>query len=186
MMALEPEDRKDPKRAHVVLPKGHEVVDQATRGWQVLLQRLRTRKKIRVTTARLTGLARHSSITQVRLTGLAKTATWTGKQIGLAGLARLAELPGLAQAAARIRKQEVPVMLLTRKSGLWRIRLTRKARLRKILETWKAGLYNTRGQETGRRKRCCSKQKASFTVVSKGYYQDTKMLIAKDVSKRVR
>jgi hypothetical protein len=26
MMALEPEDRKDPKRAHVVLSKGHKVV----------------------------------------------------------------------------------------------------------------------------------------------------------------
>jgi hypothetical protein len=106
----------------------------------VLLQRLRTRKKIRVTTAGLTGLARHSSITQVGLTGLAKTATWTGKQIGLAGLAGLADLPGLAQAAPRIRKQEVPVMLLTRKSGLWRIRLTWKARLWKIQQTRKARL----------------------------------------------
>jgi hypothetical protein len=38
---------------------------------------------------------------------------------------------------------------------------------------------------TGRRKRCCSKQKASSTVVPKGYYQDTKMQIAKDASKRV-
>jgi hypothetical protein len=29
------------------------------------------------------------------------------------------------------------------------------------------------GQETGRRKRCCSKQNASSTVVPKGYYHDT-------------
>jgi hypothetical protein len=41
------------------------------------------------------------------------------------------------------------------------------------------------GQETGRRKMCCSKQKASSTVVPKGYYQDTKMQIAKDAPKRV-
>jgi hypothetical protein len=41
------------------------------------------------------------------------------------------------------------------------------------------------GQGTGRRKRCYSKQKASSTVVPKGYYQDTKTQIAKDVSKRV-
>jgi hypothetical protein len=41
------------------------------------------------------------------------------------------------------------------------------------------------GQENGRRKRCCSNQKASSTVVPKGYYQDTKMQIAKNASKRV-
>jgi hypothetical protein len=32
---------------------------------------------------------------------------------------------------------------------------------------------------------CCSKQKASSMVVPKGYYQDTKIQIAKDTSKRV-
>jgi hypothetical protein len=32
---------------------------------------------------------------------------------------------------------------------------------------------------------CCSKQKASSTVVPKGYYQDTKTQIAKDALKRV-
>jgi hypothetical protein len=41
------------------------------------------------------------------------------------------------------------------------------------------------GQENRRRNRCYSKQKASSTVVPKGYYQDTKMQIAKDASKRV-
>jgi hypothetical protein len=41
------------------------------------------------------------------------------------------------------------------------------------------------GQETRRRKRCCSKQKASSMVVPKEYYQDTKMQIVKDASKRV-
>jgi hypothetical protein len=34
-------------------------------------------------------------------------------------------------------------------------------------------------------KRCCSKQKVRSTVVPKGYYQDAKMQIAKDASKRV-
>jgi hypothetical protein len=42
-----------------------------------------------------------------------------------------------------------------------------------------------RGQETGRRKWCYSKQKASSTVVPTGYYQDTKTQITKDASKRV-
>jgi hypothetical protein len=41
------------------------------------------------------------------------------------------------------------------------------------------------GQEIGRRKMCFSKQKASSTVVPKGYYQDTKTQIAKDASKRI-
>jgi hypothetical protein len=41
------------------------------------------------------------------------------------------------------------------------------------------------GRKPGRRKRCYSKQKASSTVVPKGYYQDTKIQIAKDTSKRV-
>jgi hypothetical protein len=41
------------------------------------------------------------------------------------------------------------------------------------------------GQEIERRKMRCSKQKASSTVVPKGYYQDTKTQIAKDASKRV-
>jgi hypothetical protein len=47
----------------------------------------------------------------------------------------------------------------------------------KIRLTQKTRLYMTRGgggQETGRKKRCCSKQKASSRVVPKGYYQDTK------------
>jgi hypothetical protein len=35
------------------------------------------------------------------------------------------------------------------------------------------------GQETRRRKRCYSKQKASSTVVPKGYYQDTKCILQK-------
>jgi hypothetical protein len=47
----------------------------------------------------LTGLARQSNITRA---GLAKTATQTGKQIGLVGLAGSAKIPGLAEAAARI------------------------------------------------------------------------------------
>jgi hypothetical protein len=59
------------------------------------------------------------------------------------------------------------------------------AELRKIWLTRKTGLCKTWGQETGRRERCCSKQKASSTVVPKGYYQDTKKKIAKDASKRV-
>jgi hypothetical protein len=46
-------------------------------------------------------------------------------------------------------------------------------------------MHDSGGQETRRRKRCCSKEKASSTVVPKGYYQDTKTQIAKDASKRV-
>jgi hypothetical protein len=108
-----------------------------------LLQRSRTREKIRVTMARLTGFARWSNIIRAELTGIAKTATWTGKQIRLAKLAGLAGLLGLAQTAARVdgqirlvgltglaglatrsRKKKVPVVLLTRKSRLRRIRST--------------------------------------------------------------
>jgi hypothetical protein len=36
-----------------------------------------------------------------------------------------------------------------------------------------------RGQETGRRKMCCSKQKASSTVVPKGYYKTQKHRLQK-------
>jgi hypothetical protein len=114
--------------------------------------------RIWVTTARLTVLARWSSITRAGLTRLAKTATRTGKQIGFAslpGLAqtaaqidrqfRLAMLTGLAELATRSIKQEVPIMLLTWKAVLWKIRLTRKAGLLKIWLTQKMGLYMTRG-----------------------------------------
>jgi hypothetical protein len=48
----------------------------------------------------------------------------------------------------------------------------------------KLGYARLRKQETRRRKWCYCKQKASSTVVPKGYYQDTKMQIAKDVLKR--
>jgi hypothetical protein len=40
--------------------------------------------------------------------------------------------------------------------------------------------FMARKHETKRRKRCFSKQKASSTVVPKGYYQDTKTHVAKD------
>jgi hypothetical protein len=53
------------------------------------------------------------------------------------------------------------------------------AELRKIWLTRKTELCKTWGQETGRRERCCSKQKASSTVVPKGYYQDTKKRLQK-------
>jgi hypothetical protein len=101
MTALEPEDKRDPKRAHAVL----------------LLQMSRTRVKIWITT---TGLTR-----------LAKIATRIGKQIGLAGLVRLpglAQIAALIDKQLRLaglitqsRKKEVSVMLLTRKAGLRKI-----------------------------------------------------------------
>jgi hypothetical protein len=47
------------------------------------------------------------------------------------------------------------------------------------------GYARLRKQETGRGKRCYSKQKASSTVVPKGHYHDIKMQTAKDASKRV-
>jgi hypothetical protein len=106
------------------------------------------------------------------LIGLAKTGTWTNKQIGLAGLvglARLARLHRLAQTAARIdgqirlaeltklaarrRKKEVPIVLLTQKAGLRRIRLTRKAGLQNIRLTWQIGLYTTRGTRNRKKER---------------------------------
>jgi hypothetical protein len=65
-------------------------------------KRSRTREKIWVTMAGLTKLVRQSGITRAEVTGLPKTVTWTAKQIGLVGLAGLARLHGLAQAAARI------------------------------------------------------------------------------------
>jgi hypothetical protein len=183
-----------------------------------LLQRSRTREKIRVTTAGLTRLVRWSNITRVGSAVLAKTATQTGKQIRLARLPRIAQtaaridekirlagLTGLAGLATRSIEKEVPVVLLTRKSGLWRIQPTRKVGLQKIqltCKSWatensantesrvmknsgKPGYTGLEGQEAGRRKMCCSKQKANSMVVPKGYYQDTKMQIIKDASKRV-
>jgi hypothetical protein len=47
-------------------------------------------------------------------------------------------------------------------------------------DSWGGG-----GAGNQKKKGCFSKQKASSMVVPKGYFQDTKMLIAKDVSKRV-
>jgi hypothetical protein len=41
------------------------------------------------------------------------------------------------------------------------------------------------GRGAGRRKRCCSKQKANSMVVPNAYYQYTKMQITIDASKRV-
>jgi hypothetical protein len=139
--ATEPKDEKDPKRARVVLSKGHVVVGlgYSTQGWQVLLQRSQTGEKIQVTPAGLTGLERWSSTTRVELAelaGLAKTTARIDKQIKLVGLAKTAawidEQIVLAGLATQSKKQEVPVGLLTWKARLWRIRLTRKAGLLKI------------------------------------------------------
>jgi hypothetical protein len=139
----------------------------------VLLQRSRTAEKIQVIPAGLIRLARRSSTTRVGLAGLIKIVKWIGKQIQLAKTRariskqiRLAELAktaaqineqiGLAGLATRCRKHEVPVGLLRRKAGLWRIqltwkaglhiiRLTRKAGLRKNRLTWKTRLCKTQG-----------------------------------------
>jgi hypothetical protein len=88
MMATEPKDGKDPKRAWVVLSKGHEVVELGY-------------SQSNATRIGLAGLP-----------GLANIATQTGKQIGLAGLAKivartdkqieLAGILGLAQTATQI------------------------------------------------------------------------------------
>jgi hypothetical protein len=43
------------------------------------------------------------------------------------------------------------------------------------MENWVMQDSGGGGQETGRRKRCYSKQKASSTVVPKGYCQDIEM-----------
>jgi hypothetical protein len=139
----------------------------------VLLQMSQIGEKIRVTPADLTGLARRSSTTHVTLAGLSeliKIVTQIGKQIGLVGLAKttaqiskqiglarlakiaaridkqigLAGLTGFVGLATQSRKQEVPVRLLTRKAGLWRIQLTRKAGLQKIWLTRKVGLHRIR------------------------------------------
>jgi hypothetical protein len=138
--------------------------------------------KIRVITAGLTGLARRSSITRARLTGLTKITTQTGKLIGLAKLLRLAQTAAqidgqirLSGLATRRIKKEVPVVLLTWKSGLRRIwptwkaglqkiwltqkvglrkiRITRKAGLRKIRLTQKTGLYRTRGARSQKKEK---------------------------------
>jgi hypothetical protein len=101
--------------------------------------------------------------------------------------AQIDEQIELAGLATQIRKLEVPVGFLTQKVRLWRIQLTQKARLQKIQLRWKIGPCKTQGggHETGRRKMCCSKQKAGSMMVPKGYYQDTKMQITKDAPKRV-
>jgi hypothetical protein len=53
------------------------------------------------------------------------------------------------------------------------------------MENWVMQDSGGGGQEIGRRKRCCYKQKAGSMVVPKRYYQDTKMQNAKDAPKRV-
>jgi hypothetical protein len=79
-MASELEDRRDPKRARVVLSKGREVVS--------------------LSYLRVIGVAIMVMIKRENLgtmTGLAKIATRTSKQISLAELAGLSRLPGLAE-----------------------------------------------------------------------------------------
>jgi hypothetical protein len=74
-----------------------------------------------------------------RLPRLAQTAAQIDRQIRLAGLT------GLAGLATQSIKKEIIVVLLTWKSGLQRIRPTRKAELQKIQLTQKTGLYRSRG-----------------------------------------
>jgi hypothetical protein len=72
-----------------------------------------------------------------RLLGLAQIAARVDKQI------RLARLTGIAGLTTRSRKKEVPVVLVTRKAGLWRIQLTWRVGLWRIRLTQKTELCKT-------------------------------------------
>jgi hypothetical protein len=93
-MAPEPVDNRDPKRAHVVLSKGHEVVGMGYSRVTDVAGAANSGNHDRV--IRVSKTEQHY---RARLTRLAKIATRTGKQIGLVGLAWLL---GLAQTAAWI------------------------------------------------------------------------------------
>jgi hypothetical protein len=103
-----------------------------------------------------------------RLPRLAKIAAWIDKQIGLAGLTRLDELTELARLARRSTKKEVPIVLLTWKSGLQRIRPTRKVGLQKIRLTQKTGLYRTRGARNRKKEKVLLQAKGQLYSGSQG------------------
>jgi hypothetical protein len=89
MMAMEPKDGKDPKRARVVLSKGREVVRPGYSRVTSVAAKVTDKRGNLVTTVGLRGLARQSNATRIGLAGLpglAKTTTRTGKQIRLARL----------------------------------------------------------------------------------------------------
>jgi hypothetical protein len=140
----------------------------------VLSQRSRTREKICVTTTELTGLARQSSINRA---GLAKSATRTSKHIGL------------AQTAARIDKHIKLAGLATRsiKKESWAMENTAntESRITEILVNMENRVIQDLGGKKPKKEKVLLQEKASSTVVPKGYYQDTKMQIAKNKSKRV-
>jgi hypothetical protein len=146
--ALEPEDRKDTKRARVVLSKGREVVGSGYSRVSGVAAKVTDKKENsgnhgrvkRVSKIEQHYMSRVNRVSQNsntdwqadwvgRVTRISPSSSKDRQQIRLAGL------------AAWSRKQEVPVVSLTQKSRLRKIRPTQKAGLWKIQQTQKAGLW---------------------------------------------
>jgi hypothetical protein len=141
----ESEDEKDAKRTHMVLSKGREVVGTGYSRLSGMLQESRIEEESQITLTRLVGFAENTTqiggqIGLLRAAGVIEMAARVNRQIGLLRSAGVMETAtqsletraGLTGLATRSRKQEVPVGLLTQKAELHKIRLTRKAGLRKI------------------------------------------------------
>jgi hypothetical protein len=178
MMAPEPEDKKDMKRAHVVLSKGQKVVGLGYSRVTGVATKVMDKRENSGNHDRVNRVSQNSNTDQqadrVGRVGQVTPNSSTDRRID-----QVSRVDNIEQ------KKEVPIGLLTRRDGLQRIRLTRRARLRRIQLTQKTGLCKTQGATYWKKENVLLQAKGSSTVVPKGYYQDAKTQIAKYASKRV-
>jgi hypothetical protein len=155
------EDEKDPKRAHVVLSQGCEVVGL---GYSKLSRAAATETDKGRCSDNLNRVPRVGD-RDGRL-GSPNWVIWVNcrEQQGLGYSGRVGQVTNMEHKPGSASRMQT-----------WNItRLSQKIRL-----------HQTQGQKTERSKRCCSKLETSSMVVPRGYYQDTKAQIIEDASKGV-
>jgi hypothetical protein len=191
MTAIELKDKRDSNRAHVVLSKSHEVVGPGYSrvigvAAKVTDMRENSGNHCRVNWVSKTEQHYTSWVNQVSQNSITDQqadrvgqATWVSPSIStdrrtnqVSRVNRVSQVgntehnKGCSNHVANMESQ------ITENSGNTENQITENLANTKNRVTQDSG---GGGQKTGRRTRCCSKEKASSTVVPKWYYQDTKM-----------
>jgi hypothetical protein len=143
-MALEPEDKKDLKRARVVLSKGYEVVGPSYSRVAGVAAKVTYWSENLGNNDRVSKTEQHYPSRVSQNSNTDRQADWVGQATQVRPSSNTDQRTYQVSRVSRVgntkHKKEVPVVLLTQKSGLRRIRPTRKAGLQKIWLTQKAGL----------------------------------------------
>jgi hypothetical protein len=145
-IALEPEERKDLKRARVVLSKGREVVGLGYSRVTSVAAKVTDKRENSGNHGRVNRVSKTEQHYPSRVNQVCQNSNmdWQADRVS-PNSSMYRQTDQVSRLATRSIKKEFPVMLLTWKPELQRIRPTRKVGLRKIQLTWKTGLYRTLG-----------------------------------------